>query len=292
MTDHAGVLDAIERSRRNGSRLDRDEVLARFRMLEGATFDDVGVLAAFSDVFDAVCAPEHITFEPDRSRCRLDAARYEIRFGGLLRSAAGDKIGQIERALDFQLGIARHHQIVINPIFRDVGIAALILMHSMDFYVRVGIDTILLTAALTAGPYYWAKLGFNFHGQDAETTRHWIARVSAKLGLGLDCTQQRSAQEWVGVGRDEGRTLALEAIARAFENEKRELLEARARDCGIAMNEPIPLGKALLLSVSSWEGRLVVDKPARTRVKVYVSAKADGAAKRLQSAIDSPTSDH
>lgn len=288
MSELDGALEAIARRKSHGVALDRDEIVRRFRALRGATFADAGVLEAFSDVFDAVCAPPHIGFEPERDRCQLDAQTCQLRFRGLLRSAAGDKIGEIERALDFQLGQAKHHQIVVNRDFRDVGIAAVILDHSLDFYATCGIQIVKLTAALTTGPYYWAKLGFDFDGGDAETTRHWMARVNAKLDLGLDCRATRTPLEWLKVGEDERRTLTLGEVAAAFDDEVRDLLTTRARDCKLELDQPIALGKALLLSVPSWEGRLSVTRAARTRIKVYVAAKGDKAANRLQSPIDGP----
>jgi len=287
MTRFGPQLAEIARRRAAGQPLDRAEIDARFQALAGASFDDAGVLTAFADVFDAVCAPPHISFAPELTRCRLDVDRRELRFGGLLKSAAGDRIGQIERHLDFQIGVARHSQIVVNPMFRDVGIAAIILAHSMEFYARVGLNVISLTAALTTGPYYWAKLGFDFAGSDAETTRDWLAQVSGKLGLGLDCQLPRTPSDWLRAGHDQGLTLSLQQVVDAFP-EKRTLLEGRANDCEILMSDQLPLGKALLLSVSSWEGRLVVDKRARTRVRAYVAAKGERAAKRLRNAIDSP----
>lgn len=271
-------LAALRKRRDGGADLDRDELSRRLEELAGATFEDPDVFAAFGDVFDAVCAPPHITFAPNRRSCSLDTHHRAIHFRGDLKSEAGDTLGSIDRSLDLQLGIAKHNQIIVDKRFRNVALAAIILDHALEFYERIGIREVRLTAALTTGSYYWAKLGFDFaDDRDSEATRHWFARVNAKLGLGMDCRETRTATEWLAVGREGGTTCSLGRIADGFPA-KRDLLESRAKDIEVDMTEELPLGKALLLSVASWQGRLLVTRRARTRINAYIAAKGDAAA--------------
>ncbi|RKQ92964.1 hypothetical protein C8N24_2821 [Solirubrobacter pauli] len=275
-------LTALRRRRAEGVPLDRREIELRFATLRGGSFDDPDLFVAFADVFNAVCAPAHITFVPQRDRCRIDFDKKQLQFSGELRSAAGDVIGVIERILDFEVGIAWHSRIIVNKRFRDVGIAAILLEHSLRFYQAVELPEVQLTAALTTGPYYWAKLGFQFaDAADSAAVQHWFARVNAKLALGLDCVSERPPRDWLLIGADDGCTCTLGMIASAFPSE-RASIETRAKDNRIGLDEQIPVGKAILLSGPKWRGRLPATRRSISFVQTYVRARLDRAAVLLR----------
>jgi N-acetylglutamate synthase-like GNAT family acetyltransferase len=257
-----------------GGQLDRAEIDRRFSDLRGATFEDVDVFHAFADLFNAVCAPQHITFVPCRQNCALDVDDRQIRIHGILRSAAGDTIGEIQRHLDFRRDLAVHQKLIVNPAFRTVGIGAILLAHSLRFYEAAGISDVHLKAGLSTGPYYWAKLGFEFaDAGESAAIQHWFARVNAKLALGLDCRAARSPSEWVLLGDEPKTQCSLGQIASAFPDVANRI-ETRANDNAIDLTTPIRAGKAVLLAGPDWRGRLTVSRASQTRVLVYVAARA------------------
>jgi N-acetylglutamate synthase-like GNAT family acetyltransferase len=271
---YAQNLAGVRSRKARGGQLDRAEIDQRFSDLHGATFEDTDVFHAFADVFDAVCAPQHITFVPSREHCALDVDDRQIRIQGTLRSAAGDTIGEIQRHLDFRRDLAIHQKLIVNPDFRAVGIGAIVLAHSLRFYEAAGISDVHLTAGLSTGPYYWAKLGFEFSDADESAgVQHWFARVNAKLALGLDCRATRSPSEWVVLGDEPKTECSLGQIAAAFPDVE-ERIKMRANDNAIELTTPIRAGKAILLAGPDWRGRLAVSRAAQTRVLVYVGARA------------------
>jgi hypothetical protein len=275
-------LTALRGRRAQGCPLDRAEIDRRFVELRGGSFEDPDMLLAFADVFNAVCAPPHVIFAPRREKCSVDFDRREIRFGGDLKSAAGDRIGTIDRQLDFDVDVAFHNQIIIAPAFRSVALGAIILRHSLGFYEQVALSEVHLTAGLTTGPYLWAKLGFDFADpRDRAQMQNWFARVNAKLDLGLDCRQPRSAREWASLGTDPRVECSLDAIAAAFANE-RDKIHERAQDNEIELDAPLTAGKAILLSGPKWHGRLPVSRAAQTLLQVYIGARGARAELRLQ----------
>ena len=262
--------------------LDAEEMQRRFDELKGGRFDDADLLGAFSDVFDAVCAPPNVRFAPDAPKCSLDCERRTVLVEGDLISAAGDKLARIVRELDFANGVAHHGQLIVAKDFRGVGLAAVLLDHALGFYQRVAITEIVLTAALTMGPYYWAKLGFDFEdARDSRQMQHWFARVNAQLDLGLDCIAERKPRAWSQLGIDEGVDCSLGEISERFP-EARDRIATRAADIGLDLDERIHAGKAVLLSGPNWNGRLAVSSRARSLVQTYIAAKGTKLADALR----------
>jgi GNAT superfamily N-acetyltransferase len=249
----------------------------RFVELTGGSFDDAEIFAAFSDVFDAVCAPPHTQFIPSRDRCRLDPVGRSLRIAGTVTTTKGERVAEVDRKLDFGSRLAHHAMLVVNPEFRNAGLAAVFVLHSIEFYESVGIREIHLQAALTTGPYYWARLGFQFASDpDAELIRTWAARVNAKLGCGLDCRQARTPYQWSQLGNDEGVTLTLGAVAANFADEA-ERIRVRATDIRIALDEPLHFGKAMLLSGPAWRARLPVSRASKSLLQNYLAGRAERA---------------
>jgi hypothetical protein len=275
-------LTKCKTRRAKGAILDRDELDQRFADLSGADFGDAEVFEFFRDVFDSVCAPEHTTFSPDRDECVLDTENKIIRMKGLVVSQSGAEIATIFRTLSFRADVAAHNGLIVRPEFRGVGLAAILTLHSLDFYLQAGLDEIRLTAALTFGLYYWAKLGFDFATPAASTaTQNWFARVNNKLDLGLDCREERSALRWALLGREEGVSCSLEQIADAFPD-RRARLTRRADDINIALDDQIHAGKAILLGGDNWDARMEVSESAQRNLRIYVDSMAERAKKALQ----------
>lgn len=276
MTYRTGL--ARLRSRREGrSPCDAAEIQRRFDELAGATFDDGDVFRAFSDVFDAVCAPEQTVFSPRRAECHLNTERRQIRIAGTVATQSGDKVAEIKRDLDFGSGLAHHALLVVRPEFRNLGLAAVLVLHSLAFYERAAIKEIRLTAGLTTGPYYWARLGFAFETPaDAELVRAWAARVNGKLNLGVDCLTVQTAYQWSRFGLDEDVYLSLGQIAAVFPDDA-DRIGVRARDVGLALDQRVHFGKAMLLSGPSWRGRMVVSRVSRTLLENYLAGRVNRA---------------
>lgn len=248
----------IARRRSDDVPCDAAEIERRFAGLEGASFQDVDVFECFRDVFNLTCQPGATVFRPVRDGCSLDTNLKRITIVGEILTQTGEVVASLRRTLDFRNSIAHHALLIVRPQFRGSGLGALIVAHSMEFYLTTGIRHIVLTAGLTTGAYYWAKLGFQFQDEkEANKVHSWALRLSAKLGLGLELASRRSPREWASLGIDENCLVTLESIAVAFAA-RRDLIESRAKDMEIAMDLPIHFGKAMLLSSEQWGGVLPV----------------------------------
>lgn len=240
----------------------------------GASFDDRRVLALFRDVFEATCKPDLLAFVPVGDKCSLDCATQTVHIEGKI-TAGRTTIAEIRRTLDFRVGIAHHAQLIVEPDFRGYGIAAIVLRHALDFYARADVRQIALTAALTSGPYYWAKLGFDFLDENAALrVRTWALRVNAKLDLGLDVAalQAASASDLATLGIDDGPAISMAAIADAFPDD-RSNIDLRVREQKFNAADEIPAGQAILLSGPKWEGRLLVNQANMRVLDGYVQGK-------------------
>jgi hypothetical protein len=190
---------------------------------------------------------------------------------------SGEKVAEIKRELDFAGRLVHHALLVVRPEFRNAGLAAILVLHSLEFYESVALSEIRLKAGLTTGPYYWARLGFGFESaKDAEAVRVWAARVSAKLNLGVDCLSTRTAYQWSRLGLDEGVHVSLGEIAQGFPDEA-DRIGVRANDMGLGLDHQVHFGKAMLLAGPSWWGRLVVSRSSRALLENYLAGRADRA---------------
>lgn len=291
---------AIEKLRRRGAEnrpLNRADLEWRIQTLDGASFDDdPELLELFRDVFEATCAPPGLDFVPRREDCSISS--HGVEFSGRLRFSSGSRaeVGTITRRIRIAEDTAHHRTLRIEPQFRGFGLAAIILEHSMGYYLRLGLKEVVLYAALTTGPYYWAKMGFDFNdgidGATSEEVRTWCQRINNNLGLNIDCTYRRTPEEWSSLGRDDNLTCTLEDIASAMPKDlESDKIKTLAIEIGITHDQPIHFGKAALLTGPRWDAIAKVSDPYRSRLLTYIGARSDRTVKAAQESAATEAAD-
>lgn len=259
-----------------GRRVDRDEMLWRIARLRGEMALRTRLRqSAFSEIFGAF-TPAGFVFRADGTYCRATS-----RQGGVL--AIGGELywrGQIaatlNRRLFFGAGIAGHDLLRIEEPFRDAGLAVVVLARSFQLYDNIGLRKVLLQASLTTGRWYWARCGFDFlTDEDRRRVHAFVQYVLDALGVSIDTRGFTSAEQFALIGKAQGMTTSLEAIATAVGSSqfREELEKDIAPGNGIEMTDLIDLGRALMISGPSWNGVLDLQGPGRTAFEAYAQGR-------------------
>lgn len=255
--------------------------------------DELGPLAldtqarqeAFKEVLEAITPPGFDLFAlPDS--CRIDPVDHAIVIcGAVVDQARRQVVGTIVRELSLDAADVKHEFLELQRPYRGAGLATLLLKRSFDFYDTIGVRRVLVHAALETGRWYWARLGFDFASPgDRAFVAAWGIIALQALGepvLAPDAPARRWAQ--LGSGDPEA-TVSLrelhtsmnvlvsaaladpatrpqfEQLATAFSTRlragwlERERFVAVAEQNGLAFDDRVSLGRAIMLTGTDWQG--------------------------------------
>jgi GNAT superfamily N-acetyltransferase len=177
-----------------------------------------------------------------------------VRLTGMLRHGR-DYVAFFMRRLALREGWAIHQRLVVDPAFRGRAIGARFVQRSLALYDELGLQEIRIRAGLKTGRWLWAQMGFEFAlPAEAEQACEWAEEACGALGVevdGLDGLEEAAQLARLECEQD----VSFEALAEALP-ERRGELEGVAAHNAVAMEEPIQLGKLVMLSGEEWHGYL------------------------------------
>jgi hypothetical protein len=194
-------------------------------------------------------------------------------------------VGELIRHLQLDAGRVGHELLRVQRPYRGAGLAILLLDRSFAFYQECGLRLVAVHAALETGRWYWARLGFDF---ETPTERAFVAgwgvlalealgepllpitapaRRWAQLGTASPPRMVSLRELHTAVSAHVKRRLADPHEAATYQNlavAMRERLggdwidhdrfAACAHENGVALDEQIPLGRAIMLTGPDWNG--------------------------------------
>jgi GNAT superfamily N-acetyltransferase len=250
----------------------RERLLWRVEQLTNSQFIDLAEHAAeFPELLEGFTtgnvAPRLITREVSalpklESKATLeDGGSFLV--VGALHAADGAYVGTFQRRLQLDPGWAVHELLVLDPPFRGRGIAAELLGSSFSLYDDLGLEQVHLVAGLETGRWYWAHMGFDFlRTEDRELAHAWANEVCEALqvdpeGLGSEPSAGQLA-------RLRGkRDVTLENLANAMPQQRARIEVEVAAKNDLSMDQPLVLGKAVMLTGPQWRAYLQLQGPQR-----------------------------
>lgn len=203
-----------------------------------------------------------------------------IRLTGFLMDD-GRFVGEFMRRLQLARGLAIHEHLVIDRRFRGQGIGARFVHRSLDLYDSLGLEQVGLKASLTTGRWYWAQMGFDFVlPGEAEPIRIWAEQVCEATGAEADGLAGLSSAPQFARLEGTNEISFGEMISGLPEHEER--LNDIAEENGFALEDPMVLGKAIMLSGPEWSGRLRLDGPQRRSFEEALLERSSKAQERSE----------
>jgi GNAT superfamily N-acetyltransferase len=280
------ALDEIEHRRAAGIGDLAAELRQRVDVLGDAPLNSRPRQEAFAEVMDALTPPGFDLF-PMPDECFVELTSHVVRIVGVVVDVARRQlVATLGRRLFLDEGRVMHEILSLQRPYRGEGLAVLLLDRSFAFYDSIGLTSVEVHAALETGRWYWARLGFDFDDPTDEAfVRTWATVALLALGeqpLPPDAPARRLAQ--LGAGATPAQTISVEELhahMSAFENARLAdpatttdyqrlgvamsqrlgapwLDEARLRECaelnGLAFDEPILLGRAVMICGLDWHG--------------------------------------
>lgn len=183
-------------------------------------------------------------------------------------------VAEFKRELHLDQGFAEHLWLKVEPRFRGKGVSSALLLRSFGFYRELGLSTVELDAGMETGRWHWARVGFEFMlPKEREAVRRWAATVVSALGIVEPRIETISeATQFARLKGDRDVTLA--ELGQTLPNIQQRA-EVVARENYLALDEPISLGRAVMLTGPSWMGRLDLNGPSFATFKAYADAKAE-----------------
>jgi hypothetical protein len=122
--------------------------------------------------------------DPDGREVRVELDRVfdyglDIAVQGSFVVGTGVKIGRFTRNIgmsdDNDAVVATHGMLSIREKYRGLGIAQKFNDNALKGYDELGVDRIELEAALSTGPYAWARQGYRYDEANSTLSRHeWV----------------------------------------------------------------------------------------------------------------------
>lgn len=261
-----------------------EQLLARVEELtQGQQIDLAEHLDHFPELRRAFTIPHaELVLVPDRCPASLEDGG-SIELVGFLCTPLDDGTEpglQFKRHLKLGEGCADHQWLKVAPPLRGIGLSSALLLRSFAFYKSIGLRSVELDAAMEAGKWHWARVGFEFMWPaEAAAVKRWALEVAAAVKPeGLNVAALTTATQFAHMEARRGITLA--ELSKSFPK-KAEQIEKVAKQNDLAMDQPIPFGRAVMLTGPRWEGLLDLEGPSYHQFKSYAEAKAEEAARIL-----------
>jgi hypothetical protein len=294
------ALQDLARRRVTGIKDLGAELRQRIAELGSMTLSTPDRRDAFAEVL-ATMRVEPYDLVLDSEESAIDATSELLHLRGLLveRLANGDvrPVALIERLIDFGQGKVEHVYLSVFESYRNQKIAPRLMLLAFDLYDRLGLAHITVHAGLESGRYYWAgQVGYDF--ADEIQRRHverWATFVLGALGVEHDLDGVVEPQQWALLGTEVDPPITTsfsELRAHLPTNLPMALLDPNGvgvvghvasvkvqstpgmLDCAAHLRlvqegnsltdqQPIILGKVIMLSGPDWYGVFDLSDPAR-----------------------------
>ncbi len=253
-----------------------DQLISRIGELTQATEVDLGTnIELFPELKAAITPPGYMSFlVPGEAgaKARLeDGAVIEL-VGGLHLPGDQRPIATFKRTLNLEEKWAYHDHFEVTPAYRGRGISLQFLRGCFSLYDDLGLTEARVQASET-GRWHWARIGFQFSPASAGAkVRAWAAELAEALRLAVVVSPEASTTQLVGMGGL--RKVSMAEIASAVPgkaNEARKTAELN----GLAMDDRIDFGRAMLLTGPQWDGRLGLQEADRVLFEIALEDKEE-----------------
>ena len=278
------IIDEIDRRRAAGIADLAVELRRRVDELGDRPLNTRPLQDTMLEVFEAFTPAGFALYPiPDDCRVLITGGRQIIVAGTVVDATLRQTVGTMARHLDLDAGSVDHQFLRVQKPYRGGGLALLLLDRSFRFYERVGLQRVTVHAALETGRWYWARLGFEFERPlERLLIASWGVTCLRALGEPL-IAPDAPARRWAQLGsgdpprevtlkqlRDAVSTFVAHVADPAHQTYKQlgtalsarlgadwldmarfELLAAANE---IEIDEPIALGRAIMLTGVDWHG--------------------------------------
>jgi GNAT superfamily N-acetyltransferase len=263
-----------------------EELLGKIEALtSGQSIDLAEHIDAFPEIRKAFTIPFAELGLADHGGCEAtleDGGRIRL-IGFIYVDVDGriNPIAEFKREIHIEEGFAEHKWLKVEPRFRGLGVSSALLLRTFAFYRELGIASVELEAGMQTGTWHWARVGFEFMlPEQRERVRGWAQTVVEALDLTEPRLEEMS--EATQFARMRGsRNVTLGEIAEAFPD-RMDGVVAVARENSLDLDDPIELGRAVMLTGPGWDGRLDLNGPSYANFKAYADSKAEVARVALQ----------
>ncbi|MEN3285578.1 MAG: hypothetical protein V7607_6718 [Solirubrobacteraceae bacterium] len=141
--------------------LDGMELRARIQALGDVNLNDAGRQDAFREVYAALTS-KRFRLMPFPDASRIETATNRIYLEAVLvdDQVNGQVAGEIRRDVYLDERFVKHDLLRIQTPYRRGGISHILLNQAFPFYRQIGLDVVVVHAALEAGRWHWARMGF------------------------------------------------------------------------------------------------------------------------------------
>ena len=176
------VHQAIEARRQSGAACDGAELAKRIDDLGDMQLTDKERHDAFREVYDAL-TPIGFRLMPYPDRTQITVVGHVLNIEAVVvDQRIGQVVGAIERRFELDNGFVDHQLLKLETPYRGAGLSLVLLNQSFPFYRSIGLDRVLVHAALQTGRWQWARMGFEIVAAERQLIETWSALCLAALG--------------------------------------------------------------------------------------------------------------
>lgn len=293
-SDYAAISQ-INMRRARGVPFNAEELRLRIAALGDIELDDGPRHGAFEEIYERFTPPGY-SLMPLPDACRIRQSDNRVELSGVLVDDKRHRqvVGRIKRDIHLDKGFVSHDLLTIQRAYRGSQMSLVLLDQTFPLYRDLGLNTVIVHAALTTGRFFWARIGFE------PATPQERALLEGVIGLSLFAL----GQPLLGTGYPLSRAALLGTATSATTTMKelREKLdhllqhvllgdpnvqavraecdrrtglesngqwtwleEARFKELtagnGLGYDEELPLGKAIFLGGPDWNGVFDLNNP-------------------------------
>jgi hypothetical protein len=235
---------------------------------------------------------------PDETRITTTA--HDIKLSAVLVDEAvnGQVAARIERHVVLDGGFVSHDLLQVQKPYRGSGFSHVLLNQAFPFYRALGLHAVVVHAALETGRWHWARMGVAFHDDDRAWIEPWADLACHALGrprlqpgfapselalLGFGPTPEETTMKQLHtalattvatlrsdpVTRDAIDRLLAHCDLRARVESgghwtalNADRFAALAASNKLGFDDPLPIGKAIMLAGPDWRGIFDLHDPA------------------------------
>lgn len=176
------VHQAIEARRNSGVVCDRAELETRIDDLGDMHLTDKARHDAFSEVYEAL-TPTGFRLMPFPDRTEIKAAGHILNVEAVVVDEhVGQVVGAIERRFELDSRFVEHQLLRLEKPYRGASLSLVLLNQAFPFYRSIGLDRVLVHAALETGRWQWARMGFEVVPSERPLIDTWSALCLTALG--------------------------------------------------------------------------------------------------------------
>jgi GNAT superfamily N-acetyltransferase len=259
--------------------MDADALRARIEALTSAQgvdlAEEIDEFPALRDAFTLPNTSLHVIRDPRCTASIEDGCCVEL-IGTLSIDREGERqeVLQFHRVLRVEEGYAEHKWLKVAPEFRGFGISSAFLLQTFALYRDLDIAHVEVEATMETGKWHWGRVGFDFaYGYEREKVRKWATQVCDALGLedpNLDSFTMATQFARMAARRQ----VSLKELAEAMPDVRDKAVAVAAKNF-LALDEPILLGRLVMLTGPAWIGLLELNGPSYSQFKAYADSKAE-----------------